>query len=161
MAVPYRGLRSTYFLTFHTSNHAPLFRSIRLAALFCQTLFRLRDAGQFTLHAFVVMPDHVHLLITVPRGLSLQRVMQLIKGGYSLEAHQRFAMDRPLWQRGFEQKRIRNAAECDRYERFIHQNPLRVRLVESADAYEFSSLNPVFALDELPLGWRPEVRMVP
>ena len=46
MPVPYRSLRSTYFLTFHTSNRAPLFRLVRLAALFCQTLFRLRDAGR-------------------------------------------------------------------------------------------------------------------
>jgi putative transposase len=160
MAVPYRSLRCTYFLTFRTCNKAPLFRSVKLAGLLCQTLFRLRDAGRFTLHAFVVMPDHVHLLITVPRGLSLERVMQLIKGGFSLDAHRRFNTGRPMWRRGFERRRIHNATECERYQRSIHENPLRGRLVESAEAYAFSSLNPVYALDELPLDAIRSVRLV-
>ena len=69
-------------------------------------------------------------------------------------------MARPLWRRGFVQRGCAPPTECERYERFIHENPLRVRLVESPEAYEFSSLNPVFALDEVPLGGSPGVRLV-
>ncbi len=68
MAIPYRGATScaTYFLTAGTYNKTNLLQSDRMAELFCRQLFGYRDAGKLKLHAFVVMPNHVHLLITVP-----------------------------------------------------------------------------------------------
>lgn len=41
------------------------------------------QAGEFRLHDFVVMPDHVHLLMTVGGGMTVERAMQFIKGGFS------------------------------------------------------------------------------
>jgi putative transposase len=40
-------------------------------------------AGKFRLHDFVVMPDHLHLLITVGSGMTIEKAMQFIKGGFS------------------------------------------------------------------------------
>ena len=87
MAIPYRGVTSssTYFLTAGTCNKTNILQSDRMADLFCRTLLRYRDAGKLRLHAFVVMPNHIHLLITVPEGLTLERTMQFVKGGFSFE----------------------------------------------------------------------------
>ncbi len=57
-----------------------------MADLFCQTMYRYRAERKFLLHAFVVMPNHIHLLLTVPEGLTLERVVQFIKGGFSHQA---------------------------------------------------------------------------
>ena len=40
-------------------------------------------AGKFQIHDFVIMPDHLHLLMSLPSDVSVEKAMQLIKGGYS------------------------------------------------------------------------------
>jgi REP element-mobilizing transposase RayT len=88
MAIPYRGTTScaTYFVTAGTYNKTNLLQSDRMAELFCRTLFHYRDADRLKMHAFVVMPNHVHLLITIPEGTTLERAMQYVKGGFSFHA---------------------------------------------------------------------------
>ena len=85
MAIPHRGWTSasTYFVTAGTFCKKNLLQSDRLAELFCDVLMRYRLAGKFALHAFVVMPNHIHLLISVPKGMTLERAIQFIKGGFS------------------------------------------------------------------------------
>ncbi len=53
--------------------------------LFLKTLYRYRREGRYELHTFVVMPEHVHLLLTPSRDVTLERAIQLIKGAYSHE----------------------------------------------------------------------------
>jgi putative transposase len=59
-----------------------LFQVAAKAELFLETLQHYRREGHYKLHAFVVMPDHIHLLLT-PQEFALERVIQLIKGGFS------------------------------------------------------------------------------
>jgi putative transposase len=63
--------------------------------------FRYRGEGRLLLHAFVVMPNHVHLLLTVPEALTLERVMQFVKGGFSHEAGKSIGSGTPFWQKRF------------------------------------------------------------
>jgi putative transposase len=53
----------TFFVTSVTWERRPLFRSERAATLFAETLFGYRDRGVFQLYEFVLMPDHIHLLL--------------------------------------------------------------------------------------------------
>jgi REP element-mobilizing transposase RayT len=55
------------------------------AKLFLNTLYSYEHRGALCLHAFVVMPEHMHLLITPAGDKTLEREVQLIKGGYSHE----------------------------------------------------------------------------
>lgn len=126
-----------------------------MAELFCQTLFRYRDAKKFRVHSFVVMPNHFHLILTVAEDLTLERAMQLIKGGFSHEARLKLGARYEIWQKSFVDRRIRDAGECERYREYIHQNPLRAGLVEATREYRYSSLNPAFAMDELPQWLKP------
>jgi putative transposase len=43
-------------------------------------------AGKFVIHEFVVMPNHIHLLMTIPQNQTLEQSMQLIKGSFSFRA---------------------------------------------------------------------------
>jgi putative transposase len=158
MSIPYRGITSssTYFLTAGTYNKTNILQSERMADLFCRTLLRYRDAGKLQLHAFVVMPNHVHLLLTVPHGMTLERTMQLIKGGFSFAPGKLFGIPSPVWQKSFVDRRVRDAIEYRRFIHYIHQNPVRAELVQTAAEFRYSSINADFELDELPQRLKPE-----
>ena len=55
--------------------------------MFLNTLQHYRHEGCYKLFAFVVMPDHVHLLLT-PQGITLERTMQLVKAGFRIGSPQ-------------------------------------------------------------------------
>jgi putative transposase len=74
------------------------------ARLLLQTLLDYRAQGKYLLHEFVIMPDHVHLLITPGENLSLERAVQFIKGGFSFRLRSKF----PVWQESFTNHRIRD-----------------------------------------------------
>ena len=135
MAIPTHSTgHGTHFITTATFNRLRLFQIEANAALFLETLQHYRKEGRYKLHAFVVMPDHVHLLIT-PQEITLERAVGLIKGGFS----HRLASKFPVWQRGFTSRQIRNREEFETRRQYIHQNPVRARMTETPELYRFSS----------------------
>jgi putative transposase len=84
-ANPSRILRPsrTFFVTTKTRMGRALLQSERNATLLIDVLRSYVAAGKFELHDFVVMPDHVHLLIEVGGDTTIERAMQLIKGGHN------------------------------------------------------------------------------
>jgi len=136
MAIPTRASRpGTFFITSGTYNRRRLFQVERNAELLIETLQHYRAAGHYKLHAFVVMPDHIHLLLTPHE--TLERAIGLIKGGFS----HRLASKLPVWQRGFTDHRIRDIDDFRIRRSYIHQNPVTARLSETAEAYPYSSAN--------------------
>jgi putative transposase len=125
----------TYFVTSITSGRRRLFQvAANAELLLLETLQAYRRQGHYKLHAFVVMPDHIHLLLT-PQGETIERVMGFIKGGSS----HRLASKRPVWQRGFSDHRIRDAEDFRTRRAYIHQNPVRAGMVDLPESYPFSS----------------------
>ena len=110
MAAPRRGNTgsSCYFITASTFQKRSILQSDRMAGLFVDVLLHYRERGKYLLHEFVVMPDHFHLLIT-PRE-SLERAMQLIKGGFSFRAKRELGFMHEIWQPSFYDRRVRDAA---------------------------------------------------
>ena len=74
----------TFSATTKTSMGRPLLQSERNATLFIDVLRSYVAAGKLRVHDFVVMPDHVHLLLTVGGNMSIEKAMQFIKGGFSI-----------------------------------------------------------------------------
>jgi putative transposase len=79
-----------------------------MARLFIDVLRGYVRVGKFKVHDFVVMPDHVHLLITVGSDMSIEEGMQLIKGGFSLRAKKELGFLGEIWQRGFSDVQIKD-----------------------------------------------------
>jgi putative transposase len=139
----------TYFATFTTFQRSRLFVVESYVRLFLKTLYGYRRRGRFHLHAFVLMPDHVHLLFTPAVDTTLERGVQLIKGGYS----HAFGVEisrREIWQKGFTDHRIRDAQDFAAHRLYIHQNPVVGKLVVSPVEYRYSSAFPGFRLDMWP-----------
>ena len=118
--------------------------------LFLKTLYTYQRQRAFQLHAFVVMPEHVHLLITPAPDKTLERDVQLIKGGYSHEFGLHFCLRKEVWQRGFTDHRIRDAQDFEQHRGYIHQNPVKRGLVENPAEYRYCSAFPGFRLDRWP-----------
>jgi len=140
----------TYFVTFETWRRKRLFVVEPYVRLFVQTLYHYRREGRFQVHAFVVMPEHVHLLFTPAHNVTLEHAVQLIKGGYSHEFGITFGKHKEVWQRGFTDHRIRDARDFEAHVEYIHQNPVKRGLVEKPSDYRYCSAFPGFKLDSWP-----------
>ena len=139
----------TYFVNFTTFQRRRFFVVDSYARLFLKILYGYRRQGRLKLHAFVLMPDHVHLIITPAREITLERAMQFIKGGYSHAVGVEISK-REIWQKGFTDHRIRDANDFAGHRLYIHQNPVMSKLVANALEYRYSSAFPGFELDPWP-----------
>ncbi|HEX6505450.1 MAG TPA: transposase [Terriglobales bacterium] len=146
----------TYFVTFSTWQRRRLFVVKTHARLFLKTLYHYRREGRFVLHAFVLMPDHVHLLLTPARDVTIARAVQLIKGAYSHALGGYIGRNAEVWQRGFTDHRIRDAQDFHLHVHYIHQNPVSGELVSEPRDYRYCSAYPGFKLD----GWVPAAEAV-
>ncbi len=130
----------------------------RSASLFLKTLYEYRAQGKFRLHEFVVMPDHFHVIVTVECGMTIERAVQFIKGGFAFRAGKELAASSPFWQKGFSEIRIQDANVFQRAAHYIHNNPVEAHLVQDAAAYPYSSAHFGFELDLPPMLLRADRR---
>jgi len=142
----------TYFITSKTWESRCLFQAEQWARLFFEVLLSHRGKA-YRIHEFVLMPNHFHILITPT--LSLERAVQLIKGGVSFRAKRELRSDAEIWQRGFTDHRIRDAEDYDRHLHYIHLNPVKKHLCDDPAEYRYSSAYPGWKLDPVPQGLKP------
>lgn len=105
--------------------------------LFIDVLRFYARAQKFRVHDFVVMPDHVHLLITVNGGMTIERAVQLIKGGFSFRLKAETGYSGEVWQRGFSEALVIDAQSYKQHRDYIAQNPVSAGLVTSAQDFSF------------------------
>ena len=84
-------------------------------------------AGKFELHDFMIMPNHLHLLMTLPGDMTIEKAMQLIKGGFSYRLRKEFGYQGEVWQRGFSEVRISDWAKFLRASRMYRSEPCKSR----------------------------------
>ncbi len=126
----------TFFVTTKTAMGKRLFQSDRNALLFVDVLRAI--ARKLQIHDFVIMPDHIHILLSVDNALTIEQAMQLIKGGYSYRLRKEHGYTHDVWQRGFADDRVHDFETFRHYREYIAQNPVRAGLVRSSEEYPFS-----------------------
>ena len=149
---PARNNQQTYMVTSETWGRRSLFRKERWANLFIDTLEHYRGSA-YQLHAFVVMPDHFHALITPVAAL--ERAVQFIKGGFSHRVKVELESNMEVWQKGFSDHRIRDAADFEIHIQYIHENPVKAGLCERPEDFPYSSISRKFTVDEAPQRIKP------
>jgi putative transposase len=110
------------------------------------TIYHYRKEQKYQIHAFVVMPEHLHLLITPAQGITIERAMQFIKGGYSFRVKKELRRSLDIWQRGFTDRRVR-VGEYEDFKTYIDENPVKAGLVKRADDYVYGSASGKYELD--------------
>ncbi|MDR3571746.1 MAG: transposase [Candidatus Pacebacteria bacterium] len=127
----------TFFVTTKTVMNRRLLQSERNATLLIDVLRSLVAEKKFELHDFVIMPDHVHLLLTTGEGMTIEKAMQLIKGRFSFRLKKEFGYLGEVWQREFSEVQVLGRESFEAHRAYIAENPVKAGLVRSADDYPF------------------------
>jgi putative transposase len=146
-----RQTGQSYFVSSQTADRKPFFRHARWAQLFLDVLENYR-AG-YLLHAYVVMPDHIHILLTPNE--SLEKAVQNIKGGFSYRVKKELDWQGEVWQKGFTDHRIRDMKDWEGHLDYIRMNPIKAKLCVEPDEYLYGSHSGYLVMDAVPQRLKP------
>jgi putative transposase len=122
------------FVTAATRDRRPIFEIGRIADLMVETLLHYRKLGHYKLHAYVVMPSQLHLLLT-PQSIALAHAVELIKNGFAY----RMDSELPMWEHGFTAYSVSNNHDLELVRTYLHEIPVRAKLVSAPELYPHSS----------------------
>ena len=136
-----------YFITSNSEARIPVFADPQVADIVIRALYHLRFKGMMKLHAFVLMPDHLHFVASLGPREDLPRLIHSLKSYTAKEINRRFAQKGKVWQRGYYSHGIRNERDAVEKIDYIMKNPVRAGLSESVEDYNFSSASDLFEID--------------
>jgi putative transposase len=129
----------TFFFTSKTNGGRALLQTERMANLFIDVLRSYMRAKKFQVHDFVVMPDHVHVLLSLGQEMSIEKAAQLMKGNFSYRVKKEFGVKWEVWQKGFSEVQITTEESFVQHQNYIEENPVKTGLARSADEYPYCS----------------------
>jgi len=157
-----------HFITTSCYRREPLLGSVRARDVFLEIFEQVRKGYGFEVIGFVVMPEHIHILISEPKRKTIPIVMQVLKQrvGLRLLPKRRPRAQREFWdtiRRHFWQPRsydfnVYSDRKVTEKLRYMHRNPVRRGLVSSPELWRWSSYR-AFAFGEqgvVKLNWQPE-----
>jgi putative transposase len=134
----YQQARQLHYITFTCYHRAAFMAKLHARDIFVQALERVRRWYGFYVVGYVVMPEHVHLLVSEPERATLPLSLQMLKQTVSRKL-KTIAGDNPFWQARYydfnvwsERKRIERL-------RYMHRNPVTRGLVERPEDWRWSS----------------------
>ena len=101
------------------------------------------------------MPDHFHALLTPAPDIPLEKAVQLIKGGFSFRVKKELGSSLEVWGTGYTEHRIKDADDHLHHVVYIHENPVRAKLTETASAYPYGSASGKWEIDPAPPWLKP------
>jgi REP-associated tyrosine transposase len=150
------GRGHLHFITFTCYRRLPLLRSIRARNAFVRILGETRDRYGFSLVGYVVMPEHIHLLISEPAKGTPSTVIQVLKQRVSRrlrrkkrDAAGQFCLPfagggealRRFWQRRFYDFNVWSLKKRVEKLHYMHMNPLKRKLVDHPRDWPWSSFS--------------------
>src|SRR5580700_8609543 len=133
--------RRAYFLTLCTRGRIPYFRSSRIARWLLENLLQIAAQQSFSLRAYCLMPDHLHILLQGDSPTSdLQGFVKTFKHKSTL--HSRAKTRKTLWQISFFDHILRTAEDLSKTADYILSNPVRAGLVRRPNEYRYSRIFP-------------------
>ena len=133
----FREARCLHSLTFSCYQRAPRLGRPRPRDIFEQTLERARKWYGFYIAGYVVMPEHVHLLVTEPERAKLSVVLQMLKQNVARQLRE--VEGGSFWQARYYDFNVWTEAKRIEKLRYIHRNPVRRGLVSSPEQWAWSS----------------------
>jgi putative transposase len=121
-----------YFVTIATKDGKRYFVQENLRGIVEKQIRSLEDRFTLKVDTFVVMPDHVHLIISFYEkiGVSLSRIVQALKSLVAKDARDSLGIKDKIWQRGFYDHIIRNEKDYLEKMQYVINNPLKERITQ-------------------------------
>lgn len=139
-----------HFLTFSCYHRLPLLAQMHMEDAFLLALEQTRRRFDLYVFGYVVMPEHVHLLLSEPVAGLLPSFMQILKGKVSLQARRQAAKSAEIshfWQERYFDHNVRNHEGFVTQLRYIHRNPVKRGLCSTPQDWKWSSFR-AWALGE-------------
>lgn len=99
---------------------------------------RFYDGKKYDLHAYVVMPNHVHVLLAPLKDFPVSAIVQSLKGFTGKEIQRLFGSGR-IWQPDYFDRAIRSAEHFERVVKYIEWNPVKAKLCFDPKRWAYSS----------------------
>ena len=115
-----------HFLTFSCYHRLPYLTNDLARTTFLEVLERLRQKHHFFVFGYVLMPEHVHILLTEPKEQSLDNTLRVLKGQSSKLIRKGRT---PFWQARYYDFNVLTHAKRVEKLRYIHRNPVERGLV--------------------------------
>ena len=141
----------SHFVTFSCYHRLPLLAQMNMQDAFLVALEQSRKRFAMRVYGYVVMPEHVHLLVSEPAGKTLSRFIQVLKTKVSIRAKElgkRTTGGPPFWQARYFDHNVRNSVGFTTQLRYIHRNPVKRGLCAKPEAWPWSSFR-AWALGEV------------
>ena len=149
----YHGQGDLHFISFSCYERRALLGAVRSRDIFLEILEEVRSQFAASVVGYVVMPEHVHLLLSEPRKGALSKLLQVLKQRVSHVLRQRrrisgqlelafpcsFARLRRFWQRRYYDLNVYSAQKLREKLDYIHANPVKRRLVVHPKDWPWSS----------------------
>ncbi len=130
----YQADGDLHFVTFSCYRRRPYLATPASCVLFEEALERVRRRYRFAVLGYVVMPEHVHLLVSEPAVGRLSTALQALKISVS-----RRNRERPFWQARYFDFNVHSAHKTTEKLRYLHRNPVRRGLVSRPEDWAWSS----------------------
>ena len=142
-----RGLRRfqqsghSHFVTFSCYRRQPYFKAIATFDLFLECLEEMRCRFEMCVYGYVVMPEHVHLLLSEPPRATLADALHFLKLSFAKRLRSRRPTKKPgsFWQKRYYDRNVRDYREFVVKLRYLHRNPVKRGLVASPEEWKWSS----------------------
>ncbi|HWG22064.1 MAG TPA: transposase [Terracidiphilus sp.] len=132
----------THFLTFSCYHRQPFLAQMNMQEEFLLALESVRRRFRMRVYAYVVMPEHVHLLVSEPPDGTVAKTMETLKTRIAVRARQekkRTAGGSPFWQARYFDHNVRNHAGFVTQLRYVHRNPVKRGLCSKPEEYPWTS----------------------
>lgn len=113
-----------------------------------QTALLHFDGARYRLLAWVIMPNHVHVLVETWQGYPLDKIVHSWKSYTALAANRALGCSGPFWHREYIDRFIRDDRYLANAVRYIHFNPVKAGLVHKIEDWPYSSARLVRSPDE-------------
>ena len=154
----------TYFFTVVTQDRRPILTTETVRAALRQAIQQARTTLPFQIDAWVLLPDHLHCIWTLPEGdANYSARWAIIKRRVSgrcaeiVDAPQsdsgRMRNERAFWQRRFWEHQIRDDADMARHVDYIHWNPVKHGLAKVVKDWPYSSFHKYVSHGTYPSDW--------
>ena len=131
------GSNDLHFITCSCYRRQPFLGSAEARDVFLKTFEQVRQLYRFAVVGYVVMPEHIHLLVSEPERKDLSIVMQVLKQRVSRKLLK--AGQTAFWQARFYDFNVWTAKKESEKLKYIHRNPVTRGLVASPELWRWSS----------------------
>lgn len=135
----FHGHRLPSLITTNVADRTPLFANRAASDALVHALVEAHEELRFRLHAWVLMPDHLHLVIEVPDGMTSGMVMRFIKARFARRWNHRVGSGGAVWQTRFHERVLTSERALLAAVEYVHANPVMAGLAVSAEDYPLSS----------------------